>query len=282
MILISVGQVFSQNFAEETSLSSIHAQHITVTGHVVDKYDRDTVWYVNISVRNNKVRNDSIPVVSINESGYYSIHARPDDILVFSALGYNIQEIAIDGRTIIDVEMDCEDCGRYLPGKGQRQAAHDFTALAVYAFNGWGYGAEYAYLPQINNPYPFFNRIMRYADFNIRLQNVHYSDSEVRVFPHIRISSPFSIPLFSAHQKLAPFIGVGYYFDTNFKDILRHNWGVGGGLKTRLAFIDFKGQANRYMIINLMAGYTAYLGDQRKNHFYLGLRFYLSKPFVFE
>ena len=276
MLLISSGQVFSQNPDEKAFSLPGHDQYITVTGHVIDKHEGDTIGFGEVSVR----RNNNIPVVSINENGNYSIHARPDDILVFSVIGYNRQEIAIDGRTIIDVEMDCEDCGRYFPGKGQRQAAHDFCVLATHNFNSWGYGVEYAYLPQINNPYPFFNRVIRYADLNLRVQHSLHSGSDLRIFPHIRISAPFSIPLFTSRQRLSPFVSSGYYFDTNFKEILQHDWGVGGGVKTRLAFIHLKGQDSKHLIINFTTGYTAYLGEKRKNSIYMGLTFYLSKMFV--
>lgn len=288
LILISPGQIFSQNLDGEAFLSSVH-EYITVTGHVVDKYEGDTLWYVNISVKNNKARNDSIPVATISEKGYYSIHARLDDILVFSAIGYNTQEIAIGGRTVIDVEMDCEDCGRYFPGKWERSAVHDVSILATDVFNRWNYGAEYAYLPRVSNPYNFLSKVMWHADLNLRVQGLSHSGSDLRIFPHMRIYLPFSIPYYTTHKRMSPFVYGGYYFDTSFKSISEHDWGVGAGIKTRLAFVNYKNPLSRdkwnnyrYMNINLVTGYTAYMGDKKKNNFYLGLSFYLSRPFYNE
>lgn len=259
--------------------SSVHAQYITITGYVIDKYERDTLWFAYVSVKNNR---DSIPTVRTNENGYYSISVKPNDVLVFSCIGYISQEVIVDGRTTIDVEMDCEDCGRYFPGIWERQTAHDFSVLVTDVFNDWGCGFEYAYLPRISSSYGFFNKALRCTDLNFKVQGLSRHDSDWRIFPHIKISTPYSILLFSTRQKFVPFVSTGYYFDTNFKNIPRHNWGIGGGFKTRLAFIDFKGRAGRYMIISFTAGYTAYMGDKRKNSIDLGLRFYLSSVFFYE
>lgn len=254
-----------------------YSQPITVTGQAVDKYDRTPVFGVYISVKN-----DSVSTTRTDENGHYTINAKPNDILVFSFIGYNTQEVAINGRTAIDVEMDCEDCGRYLPGKDQRQAVHDFSILATYGFNDWSYGIEYAYLPQIYNTQCLFNRALRYTDLNLRIQNVPHSGNDSRFFPHLRIAMPFAIPLFTSQQKLYPFFSAGYYFDSDFKSVSRHGWGLGGGLKTRLAFIDFRDKASRFMAIYLTAGYTAFFEKEKKHNVYLGLRFYLSKAFTYE
>ena len=252
-------------------------QPITVKGCVIDKHEREPVWNAYVSVKG-----DSVAVIQTDENGYYSINAGLNDILVFSIVGYNTQEIAIGGRTTINVEMDCEDCGWLGSTKGLRQPAHDFSAIATYAFDGWGYGLEYAYLPQISRSYSLLGKTLRYADFNFRAQSLPYSSGDVRFFPHVRISAPFSIPLFTTRQKLYPFVSVGYYFDTDFSQVRRHDWGVGGGFKTRLAFIDLKGRASRYMVVSLVAGYTAYMGVAKKDNIYLGLKFYLSRAFIFE
>lgn len=251
-----------------------YAQTITVTGLVIDKYDRAPVWNAYVYVKSNGYH-----MVQTDEDGCFSIEAMPNDVLVFSFIGYHTQEVSIDGRSTIAVEMDYEDGGYYI-SPGERQPAHDFSVMATYTSGSWGYGAEYAYLPPISRTKRLFNKILRYTDLNIRVQSLAHS--ELRFFPHLRVSVPLPVPLFTSRQKLYPFVSAGYYFDTNFKDIPQHGWGVGGGIRTRLAYIDIGKSGYWYMNIHLVAGYTAFINAKQQDNVYLGLRFYFTKAFAFE
>lgn len=79
--------------------TQLFAQH-TVEGTVIDAADRSTLPGVNISVKGTTIG------VSSGTDGTYSLTV-PDSegTLVFSFIGYQILEIPIEGRTVIDAEL---------------------------------------------------------------------------------------------------------------------------------------------------------------------------------
>ena len=241
------------------------AQERTITGRVIDKYDKEPMLGLSISAKHD---DGSIAGTVTDMDGYYLINVKPNSTLIFSYIGYVQQEIFVTDRTTINVEMDCAICDHQMT-TSSRTSAHDFSILGTYAFNDWGYGLEYAYIPALSY---LFYKIFRYTDLNVRMQSLPHSN--LRFFPHLRISIPLPIPLFTTHQKLHPYINAGYYFDTDFKTIPQHDWAIGGGLKTRLAHISFK---RNYMNIHLIAGYTAYLKTEKKDNVYIGLKFYTGR-----
>ena len=247
-----------------------NAQEITVTGKVIDKHGRFPISYVYVSAKH-----DSVHKVVTDDNGYYSINVNPNSILRFSYIGYIEIVIFVNGKTKINIELEEEGNSCY--STKQRSTAHNFSILGTYAFNNWGYGVEYAYIPPINNTENPFNKVLRYTDLNIRIQSLPHSNN-LRFFPHLRISMPVSIPLFT-HQKLSPYINAGYYFDTDFKTIPQHNWAIGGGVNTPLTSVRFK---RKFMNIHLMAGYTLYPKTEKKDFIYLGLKFYLNNIIFIE
>ncbi|PWJ37999.1 vWA domain-containing protein [Sediminitomix flava] len=81
-----------------SSISLSLAQEITVAGTVTDE-NQDPLPGVNI-----QVKGTSMGTVS-NFDGKYSIKAKPSDILVFEYIGYKSQEIKIEGKRLIDVQL---------------------------------------------------------------------------------------------------------------------------------------------------------------------------------
>lgn len=255
---------------------SVFAQTLTVKGTVIDKYDRDPLPFVGIYVNRN-----TDTVVYPDENGRYSIQVNLGDLLIFSSIGYNSFEATVDGRLVIDVEMDCEDCGRYYHTEGMRKQSHDISVMSAYDYSKWGFAASYAYLPKIYRPQNIFNILLKNAHPSIRVQNLASAGSDLRLYPYLKIPIPISIPLFTRKQKLYTFATAGYYFDTDFKRVQRHDWGIGGGITTRLARFDFGGWY-RYISINLTAGYNAFIGSEKKHNVYLGLRFHIFSAFIYE
>ncbi len=75
----------------------IYAQKINVEGTVSDQ--RETLIGVNILVKGSTLGTIS------DLNGNFSLEVDPDDVLVFSYTGYASQEVSINGRSRIDVEM---------------------------------------------------------------------------------------------------------------------------------------------------------------------------------
>ncbi|MDR0660862.1 MAG: carboxypeptidase-like regulatory domain-containing protein [Prevotellaceae bacterium] len=97
-----------------------YTQAITATGQVIDKYEKTVVWGATVMVKGN-----SESAVHTDENGYYSINVKPDALLVVYFIGHTTQEIAVGGRTLINVEMDCGDCRSYITSNS-RNIAHVF------------------------------------------------------------------------------------------------------------------------------------------------------------
>lgn len=77
----------------------IHAQNIQVSGTVTDEEGNSLVG-VNILVKNTNTG-----VVTDYDGKYSILVTTGDEILVFSFIGYESQEVKISGRTLIDVSM---------------------------------------------------------------------------------------------------------------------------------------------------------------------------------
>lgn len=78
---------------------SLHGQTIRVTGTVTDASDGFTIPGVNVTIKGTTIG------VTTNIDGFYEIMASPDATLVFSFIGMETQEISVDGRNVINVQM---------------------------------------------------------------------------------------------------------------------------------------------------------------------------------
>ncbi len=100
-ILFFTGLLALPALAERGISSTIQAH--TVTGTVLDAADGSPLPGVNISVKGTTIGTISDP------DGNYSIDAPGEDaILSFSYMGYLNQEIALNGRSFIDVQMEVD------------------------------------------------------------------------------------------------------------------------------------------------------------------------------
>lgn len=260
-----------------------YSQTITIKGIVMDKYDKVRLRGVEIKVVDNLIKASDQKTTRTDENGHYSIEITHERILSASMIGYNTQEVLIEENQVVNIEMDCEDCGPYT---GQTTFInHFFSTQATYRPSIWGSAIEYTMSPSYMYANNRIKKILSYTDLNVKMQNLDSSYENFRVFPHLTFSThKIHFPLFSTHQKVYPYINAGYYFDTNFNKISQHNLGLGCGLKTRL--ISFKFNPNDFIIyylnIQLTTGYTAYLDKKTDNTLYLGLRFYFGKIYVYE
>ncbi len=75
------------------------AQNNTISGVVLDEFKEPLIG-MTVSVKN------STEGTITDLNGKYSIEASSDDVLVFSYVGYENQEIPIGGRTVIDLDME--------------------------------------------------------------------------------------------------------------------------------------------------------------------------------
>jgi hypothetical protein len=82
-----------------------HAQQIAITGKVTVGEANETLPGVNVLEKG--TQNGTITGVD----GNYSLNVKPNAILVFSFIGMKIQEIAINGKTRLDVLIDDETIG---------------------------------------------------------------------------------------------------------------------------------------------------------------------------
>ena len=73
-------------------------QQIQVEGRVVDTQGNPLLG---VSVLVKGVQRG----VATDKNGYYSLRVDENDVLVFKFLGYHTQEIAVQGRTLLNVQM---------------------------------------------------------------------------------------------------------------------------------------------------------------------------------
>ena len=80
--------------------AALQAQDITVTGKVYDAGNGEPVPYASVHLEG------TMTGVSTDEYGFYSIKVPHDGTLVYSSIGYTSMQIAIDGRTELDVALE--------------------------------------------------------------------------------------------------------------------------------------------------------------------------------
>ena len=77
------------------------AQTISVTGRVTERASNEPLTGVVVVVRG-----DATKSAVTNTDGYYTLSVSADAVLKFSCTGYAETDVAVDGRTAIDVQMD--------------------------------------------------------------------------------------------------------------------------------------------------------------------------------
>ena len=80
--------------------ATVYGQDITVTGKVSDAGSGEPVPFASVHLEG------TMTGVSTDEYGVYSIRVPSDGVLVFSSIGYVSLQLAIDGRTQLDVALD--------------------------------------------------------------------------------------------------------------------------------------------------------------------------------
>ena len=96
-LLVVVGLGFSDSIAQE---------RVTVTGTVTDANDGSVLPGVNVTVQGSAEATGSTIGTTTNMDGEYEIRVPENlNVLVFSFIGYQSQQVDIDGRTTIDVEL---------------------------------------------------------------------------------------------------------------------------------------------------------------------------------
>ncbi|MDN3586830.1 TonB-dependent receptor [Pedobacter aquatilis] len=75
------------------------AQNLTIKGKVTDGGDKTTIPSVSILVKGTQIATQT------DASGAYTISAPPNSTLIFTFIGYATQEIAVNGRTTVNVEL---------------------------------------------------------------------------------------------------------------------------------------------------------------------------------
>jgi hypothetical protein len=76
-----------------------YAQTIAVKGTVTSAADNGSLPGVNILVKN------TLTGTTTNVDGKFEINAPSDGALVFSGIGYVTQEVAVNGRTVVDIKL---------------------------------------------------------------------------------------------------------------------------------------------------------------------------------
>ncbi len=97
----SMIKLFTTGFLLTFLSFNIYSQALTVKGTVTDGDTYDGLPGVNIQIKG------TTNGTSTDIDGNYSLEvSRPDDVLIFSFIGYSTQEIAVNNRNIIDVQME--------------------------------------------------------------------------------------------------------------------------------------------------------------------------------
>ena len=97
-LLVVVGLGFSDSIAQD---------RVTVTGTVTDANDGSVLPGVNVTVQGSAEETGSTIGSTTNMDGEYEIRVPENlNVLVFSFIGYQSQQVEIDGRTTIDVELN--------------------------------------------------------------------------------------------------------------------------------------------------------------------------------
>ena len=81
-----------------SSLQSLHAQQIQIAGKIVDG-NGNPVSGVTVNIKG------SSQGTSTNERGLFTLHASPEATLSISAVGYQTQEVQVNGRKTISITL---------------------------------------------------------------------------------------------------------------------------------------------------------------------------------
>ena len=85
-----------------TMSCGMFAQTISVTGKITDGSTGESVPLAGIQIKGTSTGSSS------DIDGFYQINAAPDAVLMVSSLGYKTQEIAINGRRVINIALEEE------------------------------------------------------------------------------------------------------------------------------------------------------------------------------
>ncbi|MFZ4262377.1 SusC/RagA family TonB-linked outer membrane protein [Sphingobacterium sp. HJSM2_6] len=100
---MNLPSIISIAVASVCSMQMLSAQQQSIAGKITDKNGSPIVG-VSVFIKGTQIGTSS------NENGLFSINASSNSILVFSAVGYASQELALNGRSNLQVTMD-EDSG---------------------------------------------------------------------------------------------------------------------------------------------------------------------------
>lgn len=78
----------------------VSAQNITVTGNVTDASTGEGIPFASVIVKG------TTQGVAADADGYYAIETPADGALEFSSIGYMTQEIAVEGKTFVNAELE--------------------------------------------------------------------------------------------------------------------------------------------------------------------------------
>ena len=124
---LSLGMLMFFSFPSEISANSPHEGNpaVTVSGKVTSQ-GGDALIGVSVLIK------DGTGGVVTNVDGVYSIDAEPTATLVFSYVGYQTQEVAVEGRTTIDVQLveGVEVDELLVVGYGTRKKSHNTGAIS--------------------------------------------------------------------------------------------------------------------------------------------------------
>ena len=97
MIALTVPQVNAADFAASNSTME-QEREIQVEGRVVDAHGAPLLG-VNVLVKGSQRG------VATDKDGYYTIRVDENDVLIFRSLGYHTQEVSVQGRSTINVQL---------------------------------------------------------------------------------------------------------------------------------------------------------------------------------
>ncbi|HEX8039205.1 MAG TPA: carboxypeptidase-like regulatory domain-containing protein, partial [Chryseosolibacter sp.] len=110
------------------SVAHFAGAQTTVTGKVTSAEDGAPIPGVNIIVKN------TVSGTVTDAEGIYRISINEDDILVFSSIGFATQEVAVGGRSVIDIVMapDIQSLSEVvIVGYGSQRKADITSAVSV-------------------------------------------------------------------------------------------------------------------------------------------------------
>lgn len=257
--------------------SNVCAQRIVVTGFVLDDVFGEPLIGVAVERSSSDKDNNNPKTVITDLDGQYSIKVLPNETLKFSFIGYKTQKIKVNKRFEINVLMEAKD-DRLTPSCfGIPSFSHSIMATMSYSKgNKIGYGLDY------NASYGYFDpckdrqKIMNMLGSGFAIKDISPSDSEYLLNPYMSFWFP---PDLSFRYKrntifVSPHLNIGYYWDTDFKKIGKHNLSYGGGVQVSLTTIRvFGGPHNLWLV----TGYSAYRDHSSNNHFYLGVKMRLRR-----